>query len=100
MFFAKFIINGQTTAELYDSWDKFNRDTFNPLTEVVALIEFKIHGKDYQTRKESLRTLAIDWSNADTEGIYLSDLADIENWFELKSKRYGLLEEFRENAIC
>ena len=100
MFFAKFTINGQTTAELYDSWDKFHADTFNPATEVITLIEIKIHGKDYQTRKESLRTLAIDWSHADIEGIYMSDLADISNWFFLKGKRFGLLDEFIENAIC
>lgn len=100
MFFAKFTVNGQTTAELYDSWDKFIRDTFNPTTEVITLIEFKIHGKNYQTRQESLRTLAINWSNSDIEGISYGEIADIENWFRLKGKRFGLLEEFRENAIC
>ena len=99
MFFAKFAINGKTTAELYSNWDKFHRDTFAPDTEIITLIDFVIHGKDYQTRKESLRTLAIEWSNADTEGIYTSDLCDISNWFYLKGKRYGLLEEFNENCI-
>lgn len=100
MFFAKYNINNVTTAELYSNWEQFSRDTFNPYTRVYTLIEFVIHGKDYQSRKTSLHDLAVEWSNADTEGICLSDLCDIQNWFYLKGKRYGLLEEFRENAIC
>lgn len=100
MFFAKFSINGHETAQIYDSWTQFNKDTFSPDTEIKTLIEFVIHGKDYQTRKTNLHDLAVEWSNCDSEGIDMWDSCDIANWFFLKGKRYGLLEEFHENAIC
>ena len=100
MLFAKFISNHRETAQVYYSYEEYQRDTFDPNTELITFIVFVIHGKDYKTRKESLRTLAVEWSNADIEGIFASDLIDIQDWFEKNGKRYGLLEEFRENAIC
>ena len=36
----------------------------------------------------------------DCDGLYMSDMAQIYGWFEKMGKRYGLLKEFRENAIC
>lgn len=100
MLFAKFNINGQETAQLYDNWEQYHADTFNPDTRFITLIEFVSHGKDYQSRKESVRTLAIEWSNSDIEGIDYYDLQSVGLWFEKMGKRYGLMEEFEENGIC
>lgn len=69
---------------------------------VLLYIPMTISGKTYQDRKEDLRNKAIEWSN--TQGEYgawsYGELATISDFFEINGRRYGLLNEFRENAIC
>lgn len=69
---------------------------------ILLYIPLKVSGKTYQDRKENLRNKAIEWSN--TQGEYgawsYGELADIQTFFENNGRRYGLLNEFRENAIC
>ena len=95
--------NGNEHAELYSghyAWDKFHSDTFNPLTEVIEFVQFKVTGKDYRSRKSCVEDIAIEWSHYDTSGLYMSELIEVADWFYKYGKRYGLLKEFRENAIC
>ena len=47
MFFAKYINNNHEHSELYHSWEHYHRDTWNPLTERIHLIDFHISGTDY-----------------------------------------------------
>ena len=100
MFFAKYEIDGEENTGLYFDYSIYYRDTFSPCYKMVTFIRFVIHGKNYQSRKESLRDLAINWSNSDISGISYGELATIQDWLCKNGKRYGLLEEFRENAIC
>jgi hypothetical protein len=102
MFFAKYIINNKETAKLYGSNESelFYRDTWNPYTDVVTLIKFAIKGRTYKERKESLSDLAARWSCSDKSGISYGECIDVECWFEQAARNYGLLREFRENAIC
>ena len=55
----------------------------------------------YEENKERVRQEAIDYSNSFAEGreYYWSEIAEIGAYFEKQGKRYGLLEEFRENGI-
>ena len=55
----------------------------------------------YQENKERVRQEAIDFQNSFAEGknYYMSELAEIGNYFEKQAKRYGLTAEFRENGI-
>lgn len=57
--------------------------------------------KTYQQKKEAARQEAIDWQceQADMSLSY-GELADAQERFERLGRRYGLLQEFRENAIC
>lgn len=73
--------------------------TFSPATKEVALITFKVSGKTYQERKEDVRQKAIEFSHCNFPGLFWSEMAWIESWFRTQAERYGLLEEFRENAI-
>lgn len=100
MFYAKFAIEGKEHAELYDSWDRYHADTFSPLTEDISFVDFNVHGKDYQSRKNCVRDIALDWSNSDTSGLSCLELHRIWSWFYNMGRRYGLLQEFRENCIC
>ena len=101
MLLAKFTIKGKTTTELYfDSWKQYFSDTFSPETEVIELLEFKTTGKTYAERKANARQIAIDFQTGEFEGLSYYELHLIEQFFEKVGKRYGLLEEFKENGIC
>lgn len=55
---------------------------------------------NYQKRKEAARQEAIDWqSEASEQNLSYGELAEIGNFFYKLGKRFGLLREFRENAI-
>lgn len=55
----------------------------------------------YYQRKEQVREEAIDWqSDFCNHSWSYDELADVQGYFEEMGKRYGLLREFHENAIC
>lgn len=54
----------------------------------------------YQQQKERYRELAIDWQIEFSENDhYMSEYAYWNDYFTKVGKRFGLLKEFRENAI-
>jgi hypothetical protein len=53
----------------------------------------------YQKRKAEVREEAIEYSYSEEELSY-GELADKQDYFRRLGKRYGLLREFKENAIC
>lgn len=56
--------------------------------------------KTYQDRKEAARQEAIEWQyKAGQKNYSYYELSIIGNYFHNLGKRFGLLREFRENAI-
>ena len=54
----------------------------------------------YAARKERARQEAIDWQSWQAEqSLSYGELADAMAYFEALGRRYGLIQEFRENAI-
>lgn len=53
----------------------------------------------YQKRKAEVREEAIEYSYSEEELSY-GELAEKNDYFKRLGRRYGLLREFRENAIC
>ena len=54
----------------------------------------------YQKNKEKAREKAIEWQrDFENHNYSWGELAYYQNYFEKLAKRYGLVEEFRENAI-
>lgn len=101
MFFASYKdANGKEHANLYFDWNSFHADTFSPDCKIIQLIEFVIHGKNYRERKNCLEDIAIEFSHNVICGLSYEELYHIQNFFETMGRRYGLLREFRENAIC
>lgn len=81
----------------YKQWQE---DTFSGVYN-IEILDFKISGKNYQERKASLEDLAKEWQNNFSSLSWsYGELAEIDNYFYENGKRYGLLKEFRENAIC
>ena len=55
----------------------------------------------YQQMKEKVRNEAIEWQrDFENHNYSYGKLSVFQNYFETMGKRYGLLREFRENAIC
>ena len=55
----------------------------------------------YQKAKEQARQKAIDWqADFDNHNYTWGELIEFSSYFERLARRYGLLREFRENAIC
>ena len=55
----------------------------------------------YEKRKAEVREEAIEWSNDVGNHEYsYGEFAYFEDHFRRLGKRYGLLREFKENAIC
>lgn len=56
--------------------------------------------KTYLQLQEEARQKAIDWQMKVSEKpMYMSELAEWNEYFRKLGKRYGLLKEFRENTI-
>ena len=54
----------------------------------------------YQKQKEAARQHAIEWQLENGErNMYMSELAEVGEYFARLGRRFGLLREFRENAI-
>ena len=101
MFIGKYEQNGEIFNNIYYNWNAWQSDTFSPVTKNIELLEFKIGGKTYEERQNNLQQLAIDYQ---LQFSWLpwsyGELAEIQNYFERNARKYGLLKEFKENAIC
>lgn len=84
----------------FDSWREYHTATFSPLIDVLFITDFKVKGKTYADRKEFVRDMAINYSNNQACGLSWGEVAMISDMFYTLGKRYGLLKEFKENAIC
>ena len=55
----------------------------------------------YYEKKAEIRQQAIEWQlDFSNHNYSWGELAEWSNYFYTMGKRYGLLTEFRENAIC
>lgn len=107
MFFvkAKSCVDGHTESGIYRCDHIEMVDSVRKAKSVfLFVLPFRIVGKTYQERKESLRNLAIDFqynNNGDTDyQLSYSEIGDVGAFFERMGRKYGLLREFRENWIC
>ena len=56
--------------------------------------------KDYTTKKEELRQRAINWQYAQSEHYFgMMTVSIVSSYFMKQAKKYGLIKEFKENAI-
>ena len=105
MFIAKWEIDNETINYIYanngDGWNIFHRDTFSPQIKNIDILILRVSGETYEEKQENARQLAINWqvrfSSLDWS---YGELSEIASYFERLGKRYGLLKEFKENAIC
>ena len=93
------------SASSFESWDQYHAATFSPYSTSAAAAVFSvpafIPGRTYAERKHAARN-ALDRAAAvmSAPGLSWADLAEIKAEAERIAKRYGLLSEARENAVC
>lgn len=90
--------NSVDSSFLFDTWDAVHAATFSPDID-YTIVPLKTRGRSYRERKDDLRKRAQDMQNADFGGLACNEIAALTDYFERAGKRYGLLKEFRENAI-
>lgn len=101
MIYAILKINGKENAYLFDTWNDYIDATFNVSIEQICIIELgKIYGQTYLEKQNCLQQKAIEYSNNIVSGLDMFELNQIAEYFERYGRRYGLLTEFKENAIC
>lgn len=100
MIFCNLEQGGKKTAYVFDGWPEYHEATFSPDVTPREIIPLKIGGRTYRERQNRLRELAIDIQLADDGGLSWAEHAALYGFFEEQGRRYGLLREFRENAIC
>lgn len=68
--------------------------------DCLLYVPLEVKGKTYAERQDDTRNKAIEWQyGASFADWAYSEYIEIESFFERNGKRYGLLREFRENAI-
>lgn len=105
MFIGVYTLEDKEYFNIYDKknggFNEWIRETWSPACENINILNFVIFGKTYQEKKDFLRCLAVKWQLEFTQYSWsYGELADVQNWFYKNGKRYGLLKEFKENAIC
>ena len=100
MIYAVLKQDNDETANLFFSWEEYHKATFNPEIEPICIIELGRVKGNYQDKKAAIEYKAIEYSNNNAPGLSYGEIADIQGYFETYGKRYGLLREFYENAIC
>ena len=98
--------NGYRERGIWQCGEKFFRNNLPKGSEIIVCLPLVVKGKTYAEKKANLHDLAVEWSYSECEvfgndgHLSMGELIDVQNFFETNGKRYGLLEEFRENAIC
>ena len=87
-------------SNVFTSAEEYHAATFSPDCIIEHINRLEIKGKTYSERREHLRNLAIDIQSANNGGLSYSEYAILADFFDRNAKKYGLLTEFRENAIC
>lgn len=83
---------------IYENVSEKQAREFNPECYYIPLT---VSGRGYQERKADLEEKAKEYQSTcyDFCGFSYGELITIESFFETQGRRYGLIREFRENAI-
>ena len=93
-------INGDDEMKVYYSFEELHKDLFCPDDFLVWMTDFKIKGATYAERKQFARDIGINISNyRSVETLTFTDAINVAEQLDTIAKRYGLVEEFRENGL-
>lgn len=100
MFLAKYKdADGKECFNLYIDYERFYRDTFSPVCEVLDICDLSVKGRNDTERKENCIALAKRVQSMDSGGLSYMEYSLLGEFFTRNAKRYGLVREFKENGI-
>ena len=88
-----------TYQKLFRLICKYDYEDFDGSTIYYAR-ERKHKPKSYREYKDILRNFAIAFSSSSDSYLSWFELASIQGFFAIYGKKFGLLREVHENAIC
>ena len=91
------LANDGTTTNTY-FYKKAVLQELNKL-DYPCVVLGKLSGKTYTERKSDLEEKARFYQYIDIGGLSWGELSEIQSYFEIYGKRYGLIKEFKENGI-
>ena len=100
LYFGTCMIDGSGMGWVFGSRDDLHKQIEINDSTILFETNFVVHGSNYKDKKESARALAIDIQGALSESSV--------SWWEHSlitkklysiGKRFGLIKEFKENAI-
>ncbi len=97
MFYANYLEkDGTKVGHLFDSVVEFVREVD---ADPIDIVDFKVSGRTYEERKESARQLAIDFQHSECGGMFMSEYAEVTDFFRKIGKRFGLYAEFENEGV-
>lgn len=97
---AEIDFDGNVITKTYTRWEDLWADTGCPDYHVLWLTSFKVSGRTYAERKACAERIGIECSHA--MGTWYPswlELYEVTDVLTKIAKRYGLVEDFRENGL-
>ena len=93
---------GNIEGAILQAWNETRIKAEIGEDNILYMIPLIVSGRNYQERKNDIRNKAIEYQNSmyDFCDFSYGEIGDIQAFFENNGRKYGLLKEFRENAIC
>lgn len=95
----------RTNKEFFRMMKKYNPMQIGRFTfecSEVCDTDYRYYGlTSYAENQEALRNIAIEWQyNFEEMNYSWGDLSEWQDFFTEYGRKYGLMREFKENAIC
>lgn len=102
MFYATWKIDDGVLGGLFYTPEDFYDLTFSPDIEDLQIVNFKLIGQSYGSRKSQLRKLADDFKYQIIKDNILNcyEIGYLTRWLSEKAAQYGLVREFKKLGIC
>lgn len=81
------------------TWDQVHAVLSSPAVTPCFIFDFKIKGRNYQERKNYARNMAQFFQSSAAPGLYWSELAELGAAWEKIARRYGLIDEFKNEGL-
>lgn len=101
MFYVIYKENDNLKTDFMNNQDFIQKFLFSAGAALIKFIDLSISEKDYLSRQNHVRDIAIEYQNLFWNGFDMSygDLFEFSAYFEKQAKKYGLVHEFKENGI-
>lgn len=101
MIYAIYKDRNDLKSDFMSNQEFIQKFLFSADATLIKFIDLSISEKDYTSRKNHVRDIAMNFQDLFIDGFNMSygDLFRFSAYFEKQAKKYGLVHEFKENGI-